>query len=82
MDVIINGIYIPGASAPKIINASLIDKLKNNSFGVTNKSKTEEYISAEKKININELKEKIFHHVRKIHIKRFPYNNFLYPEVD
>ena len=30
MDVIINGIYIPGASAPKIINASLIDKLKNN----------------------------------------------------
>ena len=37
---------------------------------------------ANEKINIDELKEKIFHHVRKIHIKRFPYNNFLYPEVD
>ena len=67
---------------PFILVFNKIDKLKNNSFGVTNKSKTEEYISAEKKININELKEKIFHHVRKIHIKRFPYNNFLYPEVD
>ena len=70
------------SNKPFILVFNKIDKLKNNSFGVTNKSKTEEYISAEKKININELKEKIFHHVRKIHIKRFPYNNFLYPEVD
>ena len=70
------------SNKPFILVFNKIDKLKNNSFGVTNKSKTEEYISAEKKFNINELKEKIFHHVRKIHIKRFPYNNFLYPEVD
>ena len=70
------------SNKPFILVFNKIDKLKNNSFGVTNKSKIEEYISAEKKININELKEKIFHHVRKIHIKRFPYNNFLYPEVD
>ena len=70
------------SNKPFILVFNKIDKLKNNSFGVANKSKTEEYISAEKKININELKEKIFHHVRKIHIKRFPYNNFLYPEVD
>ena len=70
------------SNKPFILVFNKIDKLKNNLFGVTNKSKTEEYISAEKKININELKEKIFHHVRKIHIKRFPYNNFLYPEVD
>jgi len=70
------------SNKPFILVFNKIDKLKNNSFGATNKSKTEEYISAEKKININELKEKIFHHVRKIHIKRFPYNNFLYPEVD
>jgi GTP-binding protein HflX len=70
------------SNKPFILVFNKIDKLKNNSFGVTNKSKTEEYISAEKKININELKEKIFHHVRKIHIKRFPYNNFLYPEDD
>ena len=70
------------SNKPFILVFNKIDKLKNNSFGATNKSKTEEYISAEKKVNINELKEKIFHHVRKIHIKRFPYNNFLYPEVD
>ena len=70
------------SNKPFILVFNKIDKLKNNSFGIANKSKTEEYISAEKKININELKEKIFHHVRKIHIKRFPYNNFLYPEVD
>ena len=70
------------SNKPFILVFNKIDKLKNNSFGIANKSKTEEYISAEKKINISELKEKIFHHVRKIHIKRFPYNNFLYPEVD
>ena len=70
------------SNKPFILVFNKIDKLKNNSFGAKNKTKTEEYISAEKKININELKEKIFHHVRKIHIKRFPYNNFLYPEVD
>ena len=33
-------------------------------------------------ININELKEKIYKYVRNIHVKRFPYNNFLYPEID
>ena len=30
MDVIINGIYIPGASAPKIIDQALLQQLKNN----------------------------------------------------
>ena len=70
------------SNKPFILVFNKIDKLKNNSFGIANKSKIEEYISAEKKINISELKENIFHHVRKIHIKRFPYNNFLYPEVD
>ena len=28
------------------------------------------------------LKNKIYSEVRKIHIKRFPYNNFLYPDLD
>ena len=67
---------------PVILVFNKIDRLKNQIFKSVNNSKTIEYISAEKKININELKEKIFHHVRKIHIKRFPYNNFLYPELD
>ena len=40
-----------------------------------------EYISAFKKINIDSLKKKIYSEVRKIHIKRFPYNNFLFPDI-
>jgi len=28
------------------------------------------------------LKKKNYSEVRKIHIKRFPYNNFLYPDLD
>ena len=33
-------------------------------------------------LNIDSLKKKIYSEVRKIHIKRFPYNNFLYPDLD
>ncbi len=38
------------------------------------------YISAAKKENINELKEKLYHIVKEIHSARFPYNDFLYEE--
>ena len=37
------------------------------------------FISATKKDNINVFRNKVYSVVRKIHIKRFPYNNFLYP---
>ncbi|MDR1679940.1 MAG: GTPase HflX [Prevotellaceae bacterium] len=40
------------------------------------------FISARKKENIEELKALIYREVRKIHIQRFPYNDFLYPEVE
>ncbi len=40
------------------------------------------FISAEKKINIDELRDVLYKEVRKIHIKRFPYNDFLYPDLD
>ena len=40
------------------------------------------FMSATKKININEFKKTVYREVRKIHIKRYPYNNFLYPDVD
>jgi GTP-binding protein HflX len=38
------------------------------------------FISATNKENIEEFREKVYEAVREIHITRFPYNNFLYPE--
>ena len=35
------------------------------------------FISATKKENINDFKKIVYREVRKIHIKRYPYNNFL-----
>ena len=67
---------------PLILVYNKIDSLDDYSFSEFNKSDLKEYISAQKKININDLKEKIFKQVRKIHVKRFPYNKFLYPEID
>ncbi len=40
------------------------------------------FISAVNKINIDQLKDVLYTEVRKIHIKRFPYNDFLYPDLD
>ena len=38
------------------------------------------FISATDKENFEEFKEKVYEAVRKIHITRFPYNKFLYPD--
>ncbi len=38
------------------------------------------FLSAINKENIEEFKEKVYEEVKKIHIARFPYNNFLYDE--
>ncbi len=38
------------------------------------------FISALQKENLDEFRKKVYNEVRKIHISRFPYNNFLYPE--
>lgn len=40
------------------------------------------FISAINKENLEEFRKKVYEAVRKIHITRFPYNNFLYPEYD
>ena len=46
-----------------------------------NKSKNfSVFISALKKENLDFFRKKVYEEVRKIHITRFPYNNFLYPE--
>nr|WP_294936074.1 GTPase HflX [uncultured Flavobacterium sp.] len=38
------------------------------------------FISATDKINFEEFREKVYEAVREIHISRFPYNKFLYPD--
>ena len=40
------------------------------------------FISAIEKSNIDQLKKLLYSKVREIHITRFPYNNFLYPEIN
>jgi GTP-binding protein HflX len=39
------------------------------------------FISAKNKMNIKEFRNKVYDEVRKIHVTRFPYNHFLYPEI-
>lgn len=38
------------------------------------------FISATNKDNFDEFREKVYEAVREVHITRFPYNNFLYPD--
>ncbi|MDR6300064.1 GTPase HflX [Mesonia maritima] len=40
------------------------------------------FISAINKENMEDFRKKVYEAVRKIHITRFPYNNFLYPDYD
>jgi len=40
------------------------------------------FISALNKENLDEFKEKVFEAVKKVHITRFPYNDFLYQEYE
>ena len=39
------------------------------------------FISAKNKLNLDEFKNVIYNEIKKIHIKRFPYNDFLYPNI-
>jgi GTP-binding protein HflX len=40
------------------------------------------FISALEKQNIDAFKKRVYDEVREIHVKRFPYNHFLYPDYD
>jgi GTP-binding protein HflX len=40
------------------------------------------FISALNKENLDEFRDKVFEEVKKIHITRFPYNDFLYEEFE
>ena len=52
-----------------------LDDLKNTWMG---KNAQCVFISALNKVNFNEFKEMVYNEVRKIHIQRFPFNDFLY----
>lgn len=38
------------------------------------------FISALNRDNLEEFRQRVYQEVRRIHVTRFPYNNFLYPE--
>lgn len=59
-------------------NFSLED-WKNTWMSQLGESKTL-FISATDKLNFEEFREKVYEAVREIHITRFPYNKFLYPD--
>ncbi len=40
------------------------------------------FISALEKMNFDEFKDTLYNEVMKVHVTRFPYNDFLYPEMD
>jgi len=40
------------------------------------------FISAIEKQNIEQLRDMLYNVIRSIHVKKYPYNNFLYPDVD
>jgi GTP-binding protein HflX len=40
------------------------------------------FISAKNKTNYDELRKIIYNKVRKLHVQKYPYNDFLYPKLD
>ena len=40
------------------------------------------FVSARKGINIDSLRKDLYYRVKDIHVKRYPYNDFLYPIYD
>ena len=58
-----------------------IDEWKNTWMSKLGENHTV-FVSATEKNNFEELREKVYEAVRNIHITRFPYNNFLYPEYN
>ena len=77
VDVILNEINC--GDKETIIVFNKVDKLKNMPL---KNSKTKIYISAIEKLNFDFLKNTLYEKVSRIHEKRFPYNNYLYPKIE
>jgi GTPase len=58
-----------------------LDEWKNTWMSKLGKKNTL-FISATEKENFEEFREKVYETVREIHITRFPYNHFLYPDYN
>ena len=39
------------------------------------------FISAREKLNIDDFKDRLYKKVRELHVQKYPYNDFLYPEI-
>ena len=73
------------SNKPSVIVFNKMDKLNEEeleNFKFKDNNGSNLFISAFKKINLDKLKRILYNEVRKIHIRRFPYNNFLYPDLD
>ena len=73
------------AEKPSLLVYNKVDKLNEEeleNFKFKDNGEINLFISAQNKINIDELKIKLYSEVRKIHIQRFPYNDFLYPDLN
>ncbi len=77
VDIILNEINCGDKETIVVFNK--VDKLKNMRM---KNSKTKIYISAVEKLNFDFLKNTLYEKISKIHEKRFPYNNYLYPKID
>ena len=77
VDVVLNEINC--GDKETIIVFNKVDKLKNMPL---KNSKTKIYISAIEKLNFDFLKNTLYEKVSRIHEKRFPYNNYLYPKIE
>ena len=77
VDIILNEINCGDKETILVFNK--VDKLKNMSL---KNSKTKIYISAIEKLNFDFLKNTLYEKVSRIHEKRFPYNNYLYPKIE
>ena len=55
-----------------------LDELKNSWMAKNNTPCL--FISAKEKINIDEFKQTVYSKIRELHVKRYPYNNFLYDD--
>ncbi len=62
--------------SPKLRENYSLDELKNSWMAKSNEVSI--FISAKQKTNLAEFRDTIYQHVKKIHIKRYPYENFLY----
>ena len=62
---------------PKEKDNYSLEEIKNNWIATNNNNQCF-FVSAKKKINIEDLRERLYEYVKKVHVTRFPYNDFLY----